>query len=86
MTQPPPPELPIAVRAYARHRGVNEKSVRLAIQDGPLVRSVVRSADGAPPKILASVADQEWRARTNPAQSRAPDHASIAAAGRPDDY
>lgn len=60
-------EAPISVRAYARHRGVDEKTVRLAIEERRLVRSIVRHNGSR--AIITTVADQEWWANTDPAKS-----------------
>ncbi len=49
---------------YARHRGINPRSVRQAIQEGRLARSVRR--EGRRFLIDTELADREWTASTDP--------------------
>lgn len=54
------------MRAYARHRGMSATAVHRAVEQGRLVKSVVRDGAG---KFLgisdAALADQEWAASTD---------------------
>lgn len=54
------------MRAYARHRGISATAVHRAVEQGRLVKSVVRDGAG---KFLgisdAALADQEWAASTD---------------------
>lgn len=54
------------MRAYARHRGISATAVHRAVEQGRIVKSVVRDGAG---KFLgisdAALADQEWLASTD---------------------
>ena len=54
------------MRAYARHRGISATAVHRAVEQGRIVKSVVRDGAG---KFLgisdAALADQEWAASTD---------------------
>ena len=58
----------VSLREYARMRGVDKESVRLAVHDGRLVKSVTRN--GRNYSIDPELADEEWKANTNPAKQR----------------
>ena len=51
---------------YARMRGLDKESVRLAVHDGRLSESVTKK--GSRYDIDPDIADQEWKANTNPAK------------------
>jgi hypothetical protein len=89
MPHPTSHERPISVSAFARARRLTHSAVRRAIDDGRLRDSVVQR-DGMPPRILASLADIEWRERTSPAHTRAaappPPSFGPERLGAPDDY
>jgi hypothetical protein len=56
----------VSLREYARMRGLDKESVRLAVHDGRLSKSVTKK--GTRYDIDPEVADQEWKANTNPAK------------------
>ena len=56
----------VSLREYARMRGLDKESVRLAVHDGRLAKSVTKK--GTRYDIDPEVADQEWKANTNPAK------------------
>jgi hypothetical protein len=58
----------VSMREYARLRGLDKESVRLAVKDGRLVRSVKKN--GSRYDIDPELADEEWKANTNPAKQR----------------
>lgn len=55
----------MSIRAYAKHRGVDESAVRQAIKDGRLPNGARRDERNRP-YIVPDVADAEWLANTNP--------------------
>lgn len=58
----------VSMREYARLRGLDKESVRLAVKDGRLVKSVKKN--GSRYDIDPELADEEWKANTNPAKQR----------------
>jgi hypothetical protein len=56
----------VSLREYARLRGLDKESVRLAVHDGRLNKSVTKN--GTRYDIDPAVADEEWKANTNPAK------------------
>lgn len=54
----------VSTSEYARHRGIAPRSVRKAIEHGRLARSVAR--EGRDYVIDVEMADQEWKASTDP--------------------
>jgi len=56
----------MSIRAYAKHRGVDESAVRQAIKDGRLPNGARRDERTNRPYIVPDVADAEWAANTNP--------------------
>lgn len=56
---------------YARQRGVSHEAVRKAVKVGRLARSVVWSSAGKP-RLISSIADEEWDANTDSSQQRRP--------------
>lgn len=59
----------VSMREYARQRGVDKESVRLAVQAGRLVNSVTKKENGRY-DIDVELADEEWKQNTNPAKQR----------------
>ena len=59
----------VSMREYARQRGVDKESVRLAVQAGRLVNSVTKKENGRY-DIDVELADEEWKPNTNPAKQR----------------
>ena len=59
----------VSMREYARQRGVDKESVRLAVHDGRLVNSVTKKENGRY-DIDVQLADEEWKQNTNPAKQR----------------
>ena len=59
----PEPKAPLAVNAYAKHRGVRIAAVQNAIAHGWLERSLGQDARGKPQIIDVALADQEWAER-----------------------
>ena len=57
----------VSLREYARMRGLDKESVRLAVHDGRLSKSVTKK--GTRYDIAPEVADQEWKATPPPATS-----------------
>ena len=57
----------VSMREYARLRGLDKESVRLAFHDGRLSKSVTKKANGRY-DIDVELADEEWKANTNPAK------------------
>lgn len=58
----PSGETPISRAAYARTRNVSPQAVYKAIAAGRLVRCLVHEKGRAHPRVVPSVADQEWAA------------------------
>lgn len=56
---------------YARQRGVSHEAVRKAVKVGRLARSVVWSSAGKP-RLIPSIADEEWDSNTDSSQQRRP--------------
>tara|TARA_A200000113_G_scaffold146040_1_gene131380 strand:- start:650 stop:1153 length:504 start_codon:yes stop_codon:yes gene_type:complete len=56
----------VSLREYARMRGLDKESVRLAVHDGRLSESVTKK--GSRYDIDPDIADEEWKANTNPAK------------------
>ena len=59
----------VSMREYARQRGVDKESVRLAVQAGRLVNSVTKK-ENVRYDIDVELADEEWKQNTNPAKQR----------------
>lgn len=57
----------VSLREYARLRGLDKESVRLAFHDGRLSKSVTKKPNGRY-DIDVELADEEWKANTNPAK------------------
>ncbi|MBB78371.1 MAG: hypothetical protein CL844_05160 [Crocinitomicaceae bacterium] len=57
----------VSLREYARMRGLDKESVRLAYHDGRLPNSVTKKENGRY-DIDPELADKEWKENTNPAK------------------
>ena len=53
----------LSIRGYARHRGVDESTVRTAIKKGRITKN-------ENDKIDPVIADKQWEANSDPAQSK----------------
>ena len=57
----------VSLREYARLKGLDKESVRLAVHDGRLAKSVTKKESGRY-DIDVELADEEWKANTNPSK------------------